>query len=56
MPQRQDDGEPGLPGGLRAQLAAAGITEHGEVALRRALERRVPGCNLFRLTPAAAKR
>lgn len=48
--------EPELPDDLRARLDAAGIAVHDEVALRRALERHVPGYNLFRLTPAAVKR
>ncbi|HEX6798183.1 MAG TPA: hypothetical protein VF116_10780 [Ktedonobacterales bacterium] len=39
-----------------ARLDAAGVAARDEVALRRALERLVPGYNLFRLTPAAAKR
>lgn len=37
-------------------LVERGITEHDEMALRRELERRVPGYNLFCLTPAAVKR
>ena len=48
--------EPGLPDDLRTRLDAAGIADHDEVALRTALERQVPGYNLYRLTPAAAKR
>lgn len=59
MPEREGRktaDEPELPDDLRARLDAAGIAEHDEVALRRALERHVPGYNLFRLTPAAAKR
>ncbi len=59
MPERERSevaSEPELPDDLRARLIAAGIAEHDEVALRRELERHVPGYNLFRLTPAAAKR
>ncbi len=48
--------EPDLPDDLRMRLDVAGIAEQGEVALRRALVRHVPGYNLFRLTPEAAKR
>ena len=45
-----------LPGELVAALAEAGIEARGEVALRMALEERIPGYSLYRLTPAAAKR
>ena len=55
-PEEDVSGEPGLPDELVARLGAVGIVARDEVALRRALERRVPGYNLFRLTPAAAKR
>ena len=48
--------EPELPDDVVAQLAAAGIVARDEIGLRRALEGQVPGYNLFRLTPAAAKR
>lgn len=48
--------EPPLDSGLAAALGERGVIEHDEVSLRRALEQRVPGYNLFRLTPAAAKR
>lgn len=48
--------EPSLSPDLAAALVDRGIAEHDEVSLRRAIERRVPGYNLFRLTPAAAKR
>lgn len=41
---------------LVAALSERGITAHDEVSLRLAVEQRVPGYNLFRLTPAAAKR
>lgn len=37
-------------------LVELGVMEHDEVTLRQELERRVPGYNLFRLTPAAVKR
>lgn len=56
--KREEDapGEPGLPDELVTRLEAAGILVRDEVGLRRALEARVPGYDLFRLTPAAAKR
>jgi hypothetical protein len=41
---------------LIAALAERGVTASDEVGLRLALERRVSGYNLFRLTPAAARR
>lgn len=50
------EGEAAFPADLAAELASRGVTDLGEVALRRALERQVPGYNLFRLTPAAARR
>jgi hypothetical protein len=46
----------GLPDDLRDALAACGATETDEVALRQALDARVPGYSLLRLTPAAARR
>jgi hypothetical protein len=56
MPENEQSasGDLGLPDDLRMRLAAAGIADHDEVALRQSLERQVPGYNLFRLTPAAA--
>jgi hypothetical protein len=51
-----DPQEPDLPAAVREQLISAGFSAHDEIALRRALERHVPGYNLFRLTPAAARR
>lgn len=48
--------ESDLPADLRDALALRGIVETGEVALRQALEERVPGYSLYRLTPAARKR
>lgn len=56
MPQQELSPEPALPDEVRDGLVERGVTEHDEVALRRALEQRVPGYNLFRLTPAAVKR
>lgn len=41
---------------LVAALEARGVIAFDEVSLRLALEQRVPGYNLFRLTPAAVKR
>lgn len=54
--EQGEGSEPELPDELVERLAAAGVAARDEVALRRALERRVPGYNLFRLTPAAVKR
>jgi hypothetical protein len=48
--------EPPLPEDLTAALAARGLPASGEVALRRALEARLPGYSLYRLLPAAVKR
>ncbi|HEX8033554.1 MAG TPA: hypothetical protein VF510_06890 [Ktedonobacterales bacterium] len=56
MPRQEMQSDPELPGEVVDALAACGVTEHDEVALRQELERRVPGYNLFRLTPAAVKR
>lgn len=56
MPQQELSPEPTLPDEVRDGLVERGVMEHDEVALRRALEQRVPGYNLFRLTPAAVKR
>jgi hypothetical protein len=48
--------EAAFPTDLAAALSPRGVADFDEVALRRALERHVPGYNLFRLTPAAARR
>lgn len=56
MAQRTSGPESPVPDELRDALVERGILDHDEVALRQALEQRVPGYNLFRLTPAAAKR
>jgi hypothetical protein len=56
MPTYRSDDDAQFPEELARDLAAAGVLAHDEVGLRRALERRVPGYNLFRLTPAAARR
>jgi hypothetical protein len=45
-----------FPEALRRALAERGVGVTDEAGLRRELERRVPGYNLFRLTPAAARR
>lgn len=50
------DAEPSLPADLAEALRAHGLPGNGEVALRRALERHLPGYSLYRLLPAAAKR
>jgi hypothetical protein len=47
---------PELPEDVRRALSDRGITATGEVALRRALESYVSSYNLFRLSPAAARR
>jgi len=51
-----DSADTPLPEDVQAALAAHGIAARDEVALRRELERRVPGYTLVRLTPAAARR
>jgi len=45
-----------LPGDVAEALARRGVAERDEVALRRALEQRVDGYNLFKLTRAASRR
>lgn len=45
-----------LPDELVRLLAERGVVATDEVALRQAIEARVPGYNLFKLTPAAARR
>lgn len=45
-----------LPAEVAEELARHDIADTGEVALRLALEARVPGHSLYRLTPAARKR
>jgi hypothetical protein len=50
------DVESPLPAELVAALQAGCLPASGEVALRRALERHLPGYSLYRLLPAAAKR
>ena len=45
-----------LPDDVVAALTERGIVVSGEVALRLALEERLPGYTLYRLTPAAARR
>src|SRR5262245_40006948 len=45
-----------LPSELRQALAARGVAATDEVSLRRALECKVPGYSLLRLTPAAVRR
>lgn len=56
MSLQETPSEPALPDEVVDALVERGVTEHDEVALRQELERRAPGYNLFRLTPAAAKR
>ncbi len=45
-----------LPATLRGALAERNIVADDEVGLRRALEERVSGYSIYRLTPAAARR
>ncbi len=45
-----------LPPDVVIRLAEAGVTDTGEVALRRELERRATSYTLFRLPPAAARK
>ncbi|WIG57310.1 MAG: hypothetical protein OJF49_000054 [Ktedonobacterales bacterium] len=45
-----------LPDQLVRQLTERGVVATDEAALRRALEARVPGYNLFKLTLAATRR
>lgn len=56
MPTMSSEGDAPFPEDLSRALAGRGVEAHDEVSLRRELERRVPGYNLFRLTPAAARR
>lgn len=51
-----DDHDKRLPSDVVARLAEAGVTDTGEVALRRELERRTTSYTLFRLPPAAARK
>lgn len=56
MPKTFTQDEAPLPHDLAEQLAARGVTQFDEVALRRTLEVLVPGYSVYRLTPAAQKR
>ena len=47
---------PELPEDVQRALSKRGITATGEVELRRLLERYASSYNLFRLSPAAARR
>lgn len=47
---------PEVPDDVASALAAHGVMERDEVALRLALEARLPGYTLCRLTPAASRR
>ncbi len=55
MDQQQPQPER-LPNDVAAALAAGGVTAYDEVALRLALEARLSGYTLYRLTPAASRR
>jgi hypothetical protein len=50
------DADAPLPADVALMLSRHGVTAYDEVALRRALEQRVDGFNLFKLTRAAARR
>lgn len=56
QPQSAREQAPDVPGDVAAALAAHRVMARGEVALRQALEARLPGYTLHRLTPAAARR
>ena len=56
MPRTYAQDEAPLPRELVEQLAARGVAQSDEVALRRTLEALVPGYSVYRLTPAAQKR
>ncbi len=56
MPLPSDAEDAPFPEELSWALAERGVQAQDEVSLRRELERRVPGYNLFRLTPAATRR
>ena len=56
MPVQLGGEDAPFPEELGRALAERGVGAQDEVSLRRELERRVPGYNLFRLTPAAARR
>jgi hypothetical protein len=51
-----EDPDPPLPEDVVEALAARRLPTAGEVALRRALEARLPGYTVHRLMPAAARR
>ena len=55
MPVTSGEDAP-FPEDLGLALAERGVETWDEVSLRSELERRVPGYNLFRLTPAATRR
>jgi hypothetical protein len=56
QPQQSPERTPDVPDDVVAALAAHGVTARDEVALRLALEARLPGYTLYRLTPAASRR
>lgn len=56
MPDHGHESDTPLSPELIAALGERGVTMSDEVTLRLAFERRVPGYNLLRLTPAAARR
>jgi hypothetical protein len=56
MRARSNEEDVPLPEDLCQSLAERGVQALDETTLRRELERRVPGYNLFRLTPAASRR
>jgi hypothetical protein len=56
MPVTPGGDDAPFPDDVSHALAERGVEAQDEASLRRELERRVPGYNLFRLTPAATKR
>ena len=56
MTKEHDGDEPELPDNVQRALSDRGISVTGEVALRCLLERYASSYNLFRLSPAAARR
>lgn len=56
QPQPSPEQPPDVPDDVASALAAHGVMERDEVALRLALEARLPGYTLCRLTPAAYRR
>ncbi len=56
MSQEKGDEPSALPPDVQSALAEYGVDSNDEVKLRQLLERFAPTYNLFRLSPAAARR